>query len=73
MLTHFYDENIVCHVSTRNFVFLMPFPFQPLEAEGHVNDVGYESKEKMELFAIFPKRGIQRKISPVVSFACNTL
>ena len=34
----------------------MLFPFQPLEAEGHVNDVGYESKEKMEVFAIFPKR-----------------
>ena len=53
MLTHFYDDNIVCYVSTRNFVFLMPFPFRPLKAEGYVNDVGNESKEKIEVFVIF--------------------
>ena len=53
MFTHFYDDNILCYVSTRNFVFLMPFPFLPLKAERHVNDVGNESKEKIEVFAIF--------------------
>ena len=40
----------------------MLFPFSAIRGWGHVNEVGYESKEKNGTFRYFPKREIQKSV-----------